>query len=636
MSQIGYMIMGVSVGAYTAGLFHLMTHAFFKALLFMAAGSVIGAMGGNQSLDRMSGLRRALPFTFICFVIGGLALSGVPPFSGYFSKDAILLFVAGRGGWHWALWAAGYGGRAADRALHVPDDLPRVPRRAVPGGARADRARPPLPSRAADQPGERRDRGHRRRLPRPRARDRRAGAADARGDGACSPLLAVVGGIVAIPKVDELARQLPRADVPDSTLVGNASDGVLALGLILGAVVSLGGIALAYYVWVVRPSLARARSRARFAPLTSLFEHKWYFDELIDALVVTPAAWFGRFAQNTFERRRRQRHPDRRDDRGSCARARRSCAATQSGFVRALRGADGRRHRRRRPLLPDPGLRPRVLSILIWLPAAAALIGAIAGGERVSGGLTLLGSLGSLALAIALIAGYNGNAGELTHVTDDVWIRSLGIHYDIGVNGLNLFLVAMTTLVFALSLLAANLRSWPKPTMFYLLSGVAESAVLGAFLAQDLILFVAFFDLMLIPFYLLTGIWGGPGRVAATTKLVIYTLVGSLLMLAGAVALARADRAPGQRPADRLQPTRRCRRRRSAGRRRTGSSCCSPPRSSSRCPPSRCTAGCPTPIARCRSRCSRCSAACCRRSAPTASSGSCCRCCRAPASTSRR
>jgi len=108
MSQIGYMIMGVSVGAYAAGLFHLMTHAFFKALLFMAAGSVISAMGGVQSLDRMSGLRRALPFTFGCFMIGGLALTGVPPFSGFFSKDSILLFVAGRGGWHWALYVAGY------------------------------------------------------------------------------------------------------------------------------------------------------------------------------------------------------------------------------------------------------------------------------------------------------------------------------------------------------------------------------------------------------------------------------------------------------------------------------------------------------------------------------------------------
>ena len=71
-------------------MFHLMTHAFFKALLFMGAGSVIGAMAGEQDMDRMGGFRRAMPFTFACFVIGGLALSGVPPFSGFFSKDEIL------------------------------------------------------------------------------------------------------------------------------------------------------------------------------------------------------------------------------------------------------------------------------------------------------------------------------------------------------------------------------------------------------------------------------------------------------------------------------------------------------------------------------------------------------------------
>ena len=98
MSQIGYMIMGVCVGAYSAGLFHLMTHAFFKALLFMAAGSIIGAMAGDQSLDRMSGFRKALPFTFICFVVGGLALSGLPPFSGWLSKDDIIAFLDNRGG----------------------------------------------------------------------------------------------------------------------------------------------------------------------------------------------------------------------------------------------------------------------------------------------------------------------------------------------------------------------------------------------------------------------------------------------------------------------------------------------------------------------------------------------------------
>src|ERR1700729_2588864 len=110
MSQIGYMIMAVSVGAYSAGLFHLMTHAFFKALLFMAAGSIIGAMAGNQSLDRMGGFRKALPFTFACFVIGGLALSGVPPFSGWFSKDSILAYLNNRGGGFEILGILGYVG----------------------------------------------------------------------------------------------------------------------------------------------------------------------------------------------------------------------------------------------------------------------------------------------------------------------------------------------------------------------------------------------------------------------------------------------------------------------------------------------------------------------------------------------
>src|SRR3954468_22604789 len=108
MSQIGYMIMAVSAGAYAAGMFHFMTHAFFKALLFMAAGSVIGAMAGAQDIDRMGGLRKAMPFTFATMVVGGLALSGVPPFSGFFSKDEILATVAERGGGWPVLTVIGY------------------------------------------------------------------------------------------------------------------------------------------------------------------------------------------------------------------------------------------------------------------------------------------------------------------------------------------------------------------------------------------------------------------------------------------------------------------------------------------------------------------------------------------------
>jgi NADH-quinone oxidoreductase subunit L len=81
----------------------------------------------------------------------------------------------------------------------------------------------------------------------------------------------------------------------------HTSDTLLAVGLVLGAVISIGGLGVAYYAWVVRPSVV-TEVRTRFAPLVSLFEHRWYFDELIDALVVRPAAWFGRFDQNTFER----------------------------------------------------------------------------------------------------------------------------------------------------------------------------------------------------------------------------------------------------------------------------------------------------------------------------------------------
>ncbi len=90
ISQLGYMFLGVGVGAYSAGVFHLMTHSFFKALLFLGAGSVIHGLSGEQDLRHMGGLRRAMPITFITLGIASLAISGFPGFSGFFSKDAIL------------------------------------------------------------------------------------------------------------------------------------------------------------------------------------------------------------------------------------------------------------------------------------------------------------------------------------------------------------------------------------------------------------------------------------------------------------------------------------------------------------------------------------------------------------------
>jgi NADH-quinone oxidoreductase subunit M len=185
------------------------------------------------------------------------------------------------------------------------------------------------------------------------------------------------------------------------------------------------------------------------------------------------------------------------------------------------------------------------LSFIVWLPAAAGLLGAVLarGGERrraLPGAVALVGAVAALGLAIGYIADYGGGGPAshgLQHVTDVVWISALGIHYKLGVDGLNVMLIGLTTLLFAVAVLAANLRAWDRPRLFYFHFMLAESAVLGAFLAQDLALFVAFFDLMLIPFYFLIGVWGrGPDRVRATIKLVIYTLVGSLLMLAAAVA----------------------------------------------------------------------------------------------------
>ena len=177
------------------------------------------------------------------------------------------------------------------------------------------------------------------------------------------------------------------------------------------------------------------------------------------------------------------------------------------------------------------------LSVLIWLPLAFALIAALTG-PRLAGRVAFAGSLIALGLAIYYVADFETGRAGLQHVTDRVWIAELGIHYKLGVDGLNLFLVVLATLLWAAATLAANFREWERSRLFFFHLGLAETAVLGAFLAQDLALFVAFFDLMLIPFYFLIGSWGGRNRVAATTKLVIYTLVGSLLMLAAAVATA--------------------------------------------------------------------------------------------------
>jgi NADH-quinone oxidoreductase subunit L len=144
ISQLGYMFMAVGAAAHVAGVFHLMTHAFFKALLFLGAGSVIHGMAGEQDMRKMGGLARAMPWTFATMAVAWLAISGIPPFAGFWSKDEILGSVFGRGGLWVVLWAVGLvtalltafymtrlmwmtfgGGKRWDDGVH-PHESPRV------------------------------------------------------------------------------------------------------------------------------------------------------------------------------------------------------------------------------------------------------------------------------------------------------------------------------------------------------------------------------------------------------------------------------------------------------------------------------------------------------------------------------
>jgi NADH-quinone oxidoreductase subunit M len=181
-----------------------------------------------------------------------------------------------------------------------------------------------------------------------------------------------------------------------------------------------------------------------------------------------------------------------------------------------------------------------VLSILIFLPLLGGVIATLVPRASEEGGLragfvSLLFAVATLGITIGLIADFEAGAG-LQHVTNVTWISQLGIHYKIGIDGLSLFMVALTALLWVGATAWSMFRQWPRARNYYLMLALGETAALGAFCAQDLALFVLFFDLMLVPFYFLIGIWGGERRVEATTKFVIYTLVGSFLMLAGAVA----------------------------------------------------------------------------------------------------
>jgi NADH-quinone oxidoreductase subunit L len=299
MSQIGYMIMGVAIGAYAGGMFMLMAHAFFKALLFMAAGSVISAMANNQNIDDMSGFRRALPFTSALLLVGCLALAAFPITSGFFAKDEILGYAADRGGIYWICAIGGYVGALMTAfysfriGFRVTAGPPCEEAKELEGG-HMYHAPPTNPHTGESEdtdvgfPGEQHHIAEREWPMKV--------AMTLLGVGA------LFGGLIQIPGVDDLVTKFLDGTFYSSSLysiVPSTEDSWI--GLAVGGTISILGIGLAYLCYVRRPGVT-VRLAERFRRTHQFLFNKWYFDELIDALVYRPTIAIGRFSNSVFER----------------------------------------------------------------------------------------------------------------------------------------------------------------------------------------------------------------------------------------------------------------------------------------------------------------------------------------------
>jgi NADH-quinone oxidoreductase subunit L len=269
MSQIGYMFLGAGLTAYPEAMFHLMTHAFFKALLFLAAGLVIHALAGEQDMRLMGGLRRLMPFTFVAFVVGSLSLAGIPPFSGFFSKDSILAAALDHGWYGQLLWVAGMigaflTGLYAFRLLFI-----------VFWGEPTPFVREHLVADSHDEHS---------------------------GEGPFSMLwtvgvltvLATIGGFLQFADVwTPLTTWLEPVAQP----LVEASGIQETVSSVLAVLLGLGGIAIAWMLYG-----ARTAPVPRLARVQAVLEHKFYFDELYDAVFYRPAVFVAHALGRWIER----------------------------------------------------------------------------------------------------------------------------------------------------------------------------------------------------------------------------------------------------------------------------------------------------------------------------------------------
>jgi NADH-quinone oxidoreductase subunit L len=258
VSQLGYMVLALGVGAFATAIFHVMTHAFFKALLFLGAGSVIHGMSGEQDVRRMGGLRRRMPITWWTFLVATLAISGAPGFAGFFSKDEILAQTWGNG--HYALWAvaaltAGLTAFYMFRLLFLTftGEL-----RASPEVAHHVHESPPVMTVPL----------------------------------VVLALLSVGGGWVGLPEGWLWGPAFGRflAPVTGSVHLGEHGGGVETLLMTVSTLLAVAGATLAYVFYVRVPELPETLA-ARLRPAYALLAGKYWVDELYDAVVVRPYVW---------------------------------------------------------------------------------------------------------------------------------------------------------------------------------------------------------------------------------------------------------------------------------------------------------------------------------------------------------
>jgi NADH-quinone oxidoreductase subunit L len=266
ISQLGYMILACGVGAYGAGIFHLLTHGAFKALLFLGCGSVIHALANEQDLRRMGGLRSRLPVTYLAFLAGVVALAGLPPFAGFFSKDEILwaVFQAPGAGakllWFVGLVTAGLTAFYAFRLLYT---VFHGSSKVTPEAAAHLHESPPVMTAPLIVLG----------------------------------VLSVAAGWIGLPEGSHgIGGFLSTVEGFAGGHDVGAGEGTIAHGVVVGLSVAAAviGWAAAYLCYVRRPELPAAWA-ARFATLYQLSLNKWYIDELYDRLFVRPTVALARW-----------------------------------------------------------------------------------------------------------------------------------------------------------------------------------------------------------------------------------------------------------------------------------------------------------------------------------------------------